>query len=416
MHELAPPRRPNDMSDTQDANDRGDAQVPPSSPPLPVPVVVPEPGSQGIDSRPGNADAQSRVDAARTVLVRLMQELLAAEARVDDQRVADLIEANEQLVVTALREQQRAEAATQALQLEGRRLQAEAEAVEAVLRRQQDLREANERLVLAAVDAQALRDAAERARQRQADFMAVVAQELHNPLAPIRLASAMLGRTDTNEQLLPRAQAIIDRQVDHMARLVAAVQDVSRANAATLGADAAPVDMNALVIAAVAACAPAVSLRQQRVRVELPTEVAWVRGDPPRLVQIVANLLDNATQYSHTYGEIVVAAQARDGVLTFTVSDNGIGITPLAMPTIFEPFVQDSQAIGFNGVGVGIGLTVARALVEAHRGSIQADSKGSGRGSRFTVRLPLAPPPMPGDAARQGPGAAGAGHSPGGRS
>lgn len=403
------------MSDTHDANDRGDAQVPPSSPPSPVPVAVPEPGSLGIDSRPGNADAQSRVDAARTVLVRLMQELLAAEARVDDLRVADLIEANEQLVVTALREQQRAEAATQALQLEGRRLQAEAEAAEAVLRRQQDLREANERLVLAAVDAQALRDAAERARQRQADFMAVVAQELHNPLAPIRLASAMLGRTDTNEQLLPRAQAIIDRQVDHMARLVAAVQDVSRANAATLGADAVPVDMNALVLAAVAACAPAVSLRQQRVRVELPTEVAWVRGDPPRLVQIVANLLDNATQYSHTYGEIVVAAQARDGVLTFTVSDNGIGITPLAMPTIFEPFVQDSQAIGFNGVGVGIGLTVARALVEAHRGSIQADSKGSGRGSRFTVRLPLAPPPMPGDAARQGPGAADAGHSPGGR-
>jgi signal transduction histidine kinase len=388
VHEPVPPRLPNA------ANDMSDPNVPPSSPssPVPVPAHMPVPGSDGIDSRPGDADAQARVDAARAVLIRLMQDLVAAEVRVDDLRVADLLEANQQLVVAALREQQKAEAATQALQVEGRRLQAEADAAEAALRRQQDLREANERLVLAAVDAQALRDAAERARQRQADFMAVVAQELQNPLAPIRLASAMLGRTDTDVQLLPRAQAIIDQQVQHMARLVAAVQDVSRANAATLGADAVPVDFNALITAAVGACAPAVQARQQHLRVELPTEVAWVRGDPPRLAQIVANLLDNATQYSHTHGEIVVVAKVGDGVVTLTVSDNGIGITPLAMPTIFEPFVQDSQAIGFNGVGVGIGLTVARALVEAHRGRIRADSKGSGRGSRFTVVLPLTPP------------------------
>ncbi len=350
----------------------------------------------GVDSRPAIDEEQIRVDAARAVLIRLMQDLLAAEARVDDLRVAELIEANEQLVISALREQQRAEAATQALQLEGRRLQADADAAEVVLRRQHDLREANERLVLAAVDAQALRDAAERARQRQVEFMAVVANELHNPLAPIRLASAMLGRTERDEQLLPRAQAIIDQQVDHMARLVAAVQDVSRANAATLGDDAVPVDMNTLVTAAVGACAPAVQARQQSLRVELPTDVPWVLGDPPRLAQIVANLLDNATQYSYRYGEIVVAAQAQNATFTLTVSDNGIGITALAMPTIFEPFVQDSQAIGFNGVGVGIGLTVARALVEAHRGSIRADSSGSGRGSRFTVRLPLVAAPLQG--------------------
>jgi signal transduction histidine kinase len=344
---------------------------------------------------------QGRIDAARAVLIRLLQEVLAAETRGGvGSREAELLEANQQLVIAALREQDKAEAATLALQRSAQSppgdAQAQSAQAQAALaqRPQQALREANERLVLAALDAQELRDAADRARGRQVEFMAVVAQELNNPMAPIRLASTMLGRSESQEQLLQRAQAIIDQQARHMADLVSAVQDVSRANTTTLGADDEAVDLALVITAQASACEQTLALRQQHLRLQLPEHPLWVRGVPARLAQIVANLLDNASRYSHERGEIVLAVELLDDAVKLSVSDQGIGITPLAMPTIFEPFVQDSQAIGFNGVGVGIGLTVARALVEAHRGSILAESAGSGCGSCFTVVLPLVAPPQ----------------------
>ena len=255
--------------------------------------------------------------------------------------------------------------------------------------RHEQLREANEQLLLAALTAQELQGAADRARRRQADFMTLVAQELNNPLAPIRLATAMLGRAQADEPLLPRVQAIIDQHVEKMARLIGAFDDVSRATATALHPEHRIVDMTELVGVEARSWRATLEARRQRFTVQLGTEPCPVRGDPQRLAQIVSNLLDNASKYTPEHGEIVLTLQPRSRDLVMTVTDNGIGITAQALPEVFEPFAQDIHGIGFNGVGLGIGLTVVRELVEALGGDIVAHSPGRGQGSRFVVTLPL---------------------------
>jgi signal transduction histidine kinase len=149
------------------------------------------------------------------------------------------------------------------------------------------------------------------------------------------------------------------------------------------------VDLAGVVRAAAAACRPAMDARLQSFALQLPDAEVPVLGEPGRLEQIVRNLLDNASKHTPDHGHIglTLGVQAGDAVLT--VTDDGIGITVLALPDIFEPFAQDLQAIGCNGVGLGIGLTVVRTLAEAHGGSVHAQSAGTGCGSTFTVSLPL---------------------------
>ncbi|MDB5802561.1 MAG: hypothetical protein JWL63_3500 [Rhodocyclales bacterium] len=256
-------------------------------------------------------------------------------------------------------------------------------------RRHAQLQEANENLILAALSAQELQSAAEQAHRQQNDFLAVLAHELRNPLTPIRTAAALLGRVRTDEPLLRRLQTVIERQVVHISRLVGDLLDVSRVNTGKLRLEREVVEMAAIIEAAVDACRPAMETRQQRLHVDLPTYPLEVNGDPVRLTQIVSNLLDNASKYTHNGGEIGFSVQAIDDALVMTVSDDGIGITAEALPNVFEPFVQDAHAIGFNGVGLGIGLTVVRELVEAHDGGVVATSAGTGLGSQFIVTLPL---------------------------
>jgi diguanylate cyclase (GGDEF)-like protein len=252
------------------------------------------------------------------------------------------------------------------------------------------LREANEQLVLAALGAQELQAAAERARRRQTEFMTLVAQELDTPLAPIRIATAMLGRAGTDEPLLPRVQSIIEQQLEKMSRLLHSVREVSRANTALPGLEHRVTDMLGVVDTAVAACRPAMDTRLQRFAVHVPMHTIDVLGDPARLSQILSNLLDNASKYTPERGEIRLSVEVVGGAVVLTVSDSGIGITHEALSSIFEPFAQDVHAIGFNGVGLGIGLTVVRTLVEAHGGTVVARSAGRGHGSQFIVTLPLA--------------------------
>lgn len=257
-------------------------------------------------------------------------------------------------------------------------------------RRNADLREANERLVLAALDAQALQAAAERAQRRQAELMGAVTDELADPLAPIRLAAAMLGRARTDEPLLPRVRTIIDQQVKHMSRLVAAANDLSRAGRAAPGPTPPGSDLGSIIDQVVRQCRPAIELREQRLHVTRPAPAVAVQADPERLSQILRNLLDNASKYTHDHGTIRLAAAVAGDQVVISVADDGIGISPEAMPGLFEPFVQDSRTIGFNGVGVGIGLPVVRFLVSELGGTVTADSGGDGLGSRFVVTLPLA--------------------------
>jgi diguanylate cyclase (GGDEF)-like protein len=253
-----------------------------------------------------------------------------------------------------------------------------------------ELREANEKLVVAALSAQELQAAAEEAQRRQAEFISVVANELRNPMAPIRIATSMLGRVRTDEPLLPRAQAIIEQQVAQMARLVDGLHDVAQVNTGKLTLASRQVDMTGVIAAAVDASRPAMDKRHQRFEVRTPDHLPAVNGDPVRLGQILNNLLDNASKFTPDGGEITLTVEVQADRLAITVADNGEGITALALPSIFEPFVQDVHTIGFNGIGLGIGLTVVRALVQAQGGKVTASSAGTSLGSQFVVTLPLA--------------------------
>lgn len=258
--------------------------------------------------------------------------------------------------------------------------------------RHAQLREANERLVLAALDAQELQAAAEQALRRQSAFMATVADELRSPLAPIRLATAMLGRIRTEEPLLPRAQEIFDEQVAQIARIVSTLHEVTRASAGAIPIENLPVDLGAVLSVAIAANRPAMDMRVQHLALRLPARLLELQGDFGRLVQVVSNLLDNATKYTPKGGRIELSADRSGDTAEIIVADNGIGISATALNTIFEPFVQDIRATGYNGVGPGIGLTVVRAVVAAHGGTVSASSGGPGQGSRFVVSLPLSGP------------------------
>lgn len=254
-------------------------------------------------------------------------------------------------------------------------------------RRHVQLREANGELVLAALSAQELLAAAERAQQQQKEFLAVVAHELRNPLTPIRIAAEMLGLVRADE--MPRYQAIIEQEVEHMVRLVSDLLDVSRVNTGKLRLERQVVDMASIIDEAVDACRPAMDTRMQRFSVQVPPRALEVDGDPVRLSQILRNLLDNASKYTPTGGEIGLSVTVEGNAIVLIVSDSGIGITFDALPRVFEPFAQEPHAIGFSGAGLGIGLTVVRELVEAHGGTVVACSAGTGLGSQFIVTLPL---------------------------
>ena len=260
----------------------------------------------------------------------------------------------------------------------------------AAARWQADMREANERLVLAALTAQELREAAELARQRQAAFMAAVADELANPMAPIRIATAMLGRVPGDEPLLPHVQHIVEQRLAYMSRLVGNLVEASNVEAGGFEIEHRWVDLGEVIDAAVAAYRPTMAERDQRFESTRPPGPLGVSGDAARLGQIVSNLLDNACTHTHEGGRIRLSVTVDADTLTLTIADDGIGITPQMLPYVFEPFVQDDLALGFNGAGLGIGLTVVRALVRAHGGNLVAHSAGARRGSQFVVTLPLA--------------------------
>ena len=250
---------------------------------------------------------------------------------------------------------------------------------------------ANEQLMIAALGAQGLQADAERAQQRQTDFMTMLAHELRNPLVPLRAAATLLGRVPHQEPLMLRLQAIIERQVVNMSRLVSDLLDVSRAKTGKLRLEHAEVDFSHVLDEAVETCRAATDIRVQRFAVDVPTRPIRLVGDALRLAQIVGNLLDNASKYTPNGGDITLHVELSENDVVVSVSDTGIGITSETLREVFEPFVQDAHAIGFNGAGLGIGLTVVRELVEAHGGTVTASSAGAQMGSRFVVTLPRQP-------------------------
>ncbi|MBD1589985.1 sensor histidine kinase [Pseudomonas typographi] len=310
---------------------------------------------------------------ARAVLATLERTLVEAQGRISDrQKMAQLLEANEQLVIAVISAQSEA-AASLALHTreDGPQL----------------LREANEQLVIAALSAQSLQVLAERALGQERKILALVAHELRTPLTPISMIAGRIARAPSGE--LPKLQALLEGQVQYMARLVDDLLDVSRASTGKLRLKLQPLDIVALIRSVVDNCLPVLNARQLQFLCDLPGEGLFVSGDPVRLTQVIANILTNAAKYTPPGGIVTLSARAEEHTLIVSIADNGIGISSDVLQHIFEPFVQDEQAAGFNGTGLGIGLAVVRELVEAHGGTVVALSDGQNRGSTFIITLPL---------------------------
>jgi diguanylate cyclase (GGDEF)-like protein len=250
-------------------------------------------------------------------------------------------------------------------------------------------REVNEQLLLTALHTQELLDAAELAYRRQAELMGVVAHELRGPLGPITMAATLLGMSKSQEPVMPMVKNVIDRQVALMSRLVGDLLDMTRINTGKLRLQIQRIDMVRVIADVASDQRPGVEARLQELRIVLPPGQLIVNGDRLRLGQVMSNLIGNASKYTQHGGTIVVSATAIDGALVVHVEDNGIGISAQALPTVFDPFVQEQRATSFDGSGLGIGLSLVRELVQAHGGDASAVSDGLGQGSRFTVSLPL---------------------------
>ncbi|MFP7723543.1 diguanylate cyclase domain-containing protein [Lysobacter sp. A3-1-A15] len=257
---------------------------------------------------------------------------------------------------------------------------------------QRDLREANEQLVVAALQAQTHEADAREDHRRQIQYMAMVAHELRNPLAPIRSAASLLGAGGANTgPSLPRLRAIIERQVVQMSRLIEDLLEGSRVSSGKLRMECSDVDLADILELAVLTCRPGIQARDQSVTLEMGPSRMPLHGDPVRLVQVFCNLLDNASKYTQSGGRIAVVASSAEGGFAVSVRDNGVGISPLAITRIFDLFAQDDQAVALDSRGLGIGLAVVRDLIDSHGGSVTASSEGKGLGSEFVVTLPTRP-------------------------
>jgi signal transduction histidine kinase/ActR/RegA family two-component response regulator len=227
------------------------------------------------------------------------------------------------------------------------------------------------------------------ADRRKDEFLAMLAHELRNPLAPIRTASEFLARMLPPD---PRTQAgvdIIKRQVIHLTRLVDDLLDVSRITQGRIQLQRQPLELSTIVAQAMESVEPL--LREKRHKVILATTLQplHVDGDSARLVQCVANLLTNAAKYTDRGGEVRVELRSEDSSAVIAVTDNGVGITKELLPRVFELFVQSERSLDRSEGGLGIGLSVVQRLVEMHDGQVTAASAGPGRGSTFEIRLPL---------------------------
>jgi signal transduction histidine kinase/CheY-like chemotaxis protein len=231
-------------------------------------------------------------------------------------------------------------------------------------------------------------DALRAADRRKDEFLATLAHELRNPLAPIRNAVQLLRLRGPPLPELQNARDIIDRQVNQLVRLVGELLDLSRISTGRITLQMAPLDLRAAMLAAVESIRPLMEARGHQLTVQLPDQPVYVDGDPVRLTQVATNLLDNAAKYTPPEGEIALRVSREHGHAHMSVRDNGIGLAPDALTQIFEMFERvDTSAERLEG-GLGIGLALVRKLVHLHGGTVHARSEGLGKGSEIIVSLP----------------------------
>jgi two-component system CheB/CheR fusion protein len=231
------------------------------------------------------------------------------------------------------------------------------------------------------------------ADQRKDEFLAMLGHELRNPLAPVTTALELMRLHDDEPLRVARARETIERQVEHMTRLIDDLLDVSRITRGKIELRREAVVLSTLVARAVEAARPVIDERGHRLTLDLPREPVTLSADPARLEQVLANLLNNAAKYTDVGGRIWVRALVEAGQLVLSVKDDGAGLTPVMRERVFDLFVQGPEMRAYTRGGLGIGLTLVRRLVEMHDGTVEACSDGPGRGSEFIVRLPMRPVP-----------------------
>ncbi len=236
---------------------------------------------------------------------------------------------------------------------------------------------------------QATTAALQEADKRKDEFLATLAHELRNPLAPIRTAVQLLRLKELSDSKHARAREIIERQVEHLVCLIEDLLDVSRITRGMITLHREPVMIGAVIASAVETTRPVIDARRHELTLELPDEPITVEGDKMRLVQIVGNILHNAAKFTDAGGRILLKVTRESSQAVITVRDTGIGIPSELIPRIFDLFARVHAASEYSEGGLGIGLALVRRLVEMHAGSVTVHSDGPGRGTEFSVRLPL---------------------------
>ncbi len=238
---------------------------------------------------------------------------------------------------------------------------------------------------------EALRESEERLRhadRRKDEFLAMLAHELRNPLAPIRAAADLLQFVELDEQRVRQTSQIIGRQVKHMTDLVDDLLDVSRVTSGLVELESAPLDINQMIAEAIEQAAPIVRSRRHRLALQLTPDTTLVMGDRKRLVQVLANLLNNAAKYTDEGGQITVQSKAIGTQVMVEIIDNGIGMNAELIARAFDLFAQAERTSDRSSGGLGLGLALVKSLVSLHGGTVSCDSPGPGKGSTFTVCLP----------------------------
>jgi PAS domain S-box-containing protein len=236
--------------------------------------------------------------------------------------------------------------------------------------------------------------AAEEASSAKDQFLAVLSHELRTPLTPALTTVSMLLGDARMDGFTREMLEVVRRNCELEALLIDDLLDVTRITRGKLQLTRRPVDLKLILSAALDVCRPDIQTRRLRVDLSLCPEPCIASGDPLRLQQVFWNLLKNATKFSEADAPLVVSLQRDDGQAIITVRDHGVGIDPAMLPRIFEPFEQGSAGTTRQFGGLGLGLTISRAMVELHGGQIEASSEGKGKGSTFTVRLPLIDTPV----------------------
>jgi signal transduction histidine kinase len=229
----------------------------------------------------------------------------------------------------------------------------------------------------------------ETALQGRDEFLAMLAHELRNPLAPIRNAAQVIRMLGTPDPNLGRARDVIDRQVTQLSRLVDDLLDVSRVTHGRVELRREEVELATVVAHAVETSRPSIDGRRHTLVLSLPPEPVWLDADLARLSQVLGNLLNNAAKYMDEGGRIWLSAECGEREVKIRVRDEGVGISPEMLARVFDLFTQADRSLARSQGGLGIGLALVRSLVGLHGGSVRAASEGPGRGSEFVVTLPV---------------------------